>query len=593
MSMLYLTMICGAIAFQEPADTGAVAIGQTLRVVSVRDVDGVEHPLRTLMGQKGAVLVFVSIECPMSNEYLGTLNELAGHFGPKGISTILVAPNETERPADIAAYAKAHGLIPPVFRDTDQAMVRLLGAEVTPEAALIDDEYVLRYRGRIDDRYAARLKRRGQPGREDLREAINDLLAGQAIRTSSTLPLGCPIVKRVVRRPASGGTATFNRDISSILQQHCQDCHRPGQAAPFALLHYDQAVKWADEIQRVTAQRIMPPWKPLPGHGKFRNERRLSASEIAAIGDWAQAGLPEGNPGDRPVPREFPNDDWQLGTPDVVLTMPEEFDVPATGPDIYRQFAIPTHMTDDRWLMATEFRPGNRRVVHHATFFLDFTARSRQLDAADPKPGFGQLGFKPTGSIGAWAMGSQPFALPDGVGMQLPKGADLVLQIHYHPSGRSEKDRSRLGLYFATKPVQQQFSVFSIAGFRIAWPANDPRIQVTGESVVPFDIDLISVLPHMHFLGREFRLTAILPDGRTRPLIYIDDWEFNWNENYVYGDPIRLPRGTRLRLESLYDNSSANPFNPNSPPAKVYLGEHLTDEMCVAYLGITTAPHPK
>jgi hypothetical protein len=467
--------------------------------------------------------------------------------------------------------------------------VQLFGAKFTPEAFLVDGESVLRYHGRIDDRYAARLKRRGQPGREDLREAIEDVLAGRTVRVSETESLGCPILTPVAPRSVPGNAVTFNRDVLRILQNRCQECHRPGQAAPFALLNYAQALKWADEIRRVTEQGIMPPWKPVAGHGEFRNERRMTDDEISTIAAWVEAGRPEGEPSDRPAPREFPADDWQLGTPDVVLTMPDEFEIPASGPDIYRQFAIPTGLTEDRWLMATEFRPGNRRVVHHATFFLDFTARSRQLDAADPTPGFGQVGFKPAGSIGAWAMGGQPVMLPDGVGMQLPKGADLVLQIHYHPSGRVEKDRSRLGLYFARKPVQQQFGVFSLAGFRLAWPADDARIRVTGESLVPRDVYVISILPHMHFLGREFKLTAVLPDGRVKPMIYIDDWEFNWNENFVYRKPMHLPRGTRLKLEAYYDNSSANPFNPNNPPKKVYLGEHLSDEMCVGFLGLTNS----
>ena len=346
------------------------------------------------------------------------------------------------------------------------------------------------------------------------------------------------------------GTVTFNRDVMPIVQTHCQTCHRPGEAAPFSLLTYRQAAKWASDIQLVTEKRIMPPWKAVPGFGEFRNERRLTDSEIATIAAWVEDGCPEGDRADLPPPREFPSGGWQLGEPDLVLSMSEEYEIYASGRDIYRHFVIPTGLTEDRWVTATEFRSGNPRVAHHAIFFTDTTGRARRMDADDPQPGFGRrLGFMPREHIGFWAVGTEPAPLPDGVGMRLPKGADVVLQVHYHPSGKPERDRSSLGIYFAKKPVEKEFFFLPVIGWRFQWPAGDDHIPATGRLVLPADIHAISVFPHMHLLGKEFKMTATLPDESTTPLVYIREWDFNWQQFYTYQSPLALPKGTRIEVE--------------------------------------------
>ena len=236
---------------------------------------------------------------------------------------------------------------------------------------------------------------------------------------------------------------TFNKDVARILWNNCASCHRPGQIAPFSLLTYHDAAKRADFIKDITKDRRMPPWKAEQGFGEFRDARRLSDKDIDTLARWAAAGVPEGDPHDLPAPRHF-TDGWQLGTPDLILQMNKPFAVPAGGPDIYRNFIIPIPIDQNRTIAAVEFRPGNRRVVHHALFFLDALGRARKRDGEDGKPGyasFGGIGVLPTGSLGGWAPGTMPRRLPDGTGMFLAKGSDLVLSIHYHPDGKEEVDQ--------------------------------------------------------------------------------------------------------------------------------------------------------
>jgi hypothetical protein len=521
----------------------------------------------------------------MSNSYLQPLMEIAHDFESRGLHIVLVNPSIHATRDQITRHAHEYGIRLPVLHDPELKLADLLGARITPETFLIDARWVLRYRGRVDDQYVTRLKRRQQRSRNDVRQAIEELLDGKPISVPSTEPLGCPIFRPVAPNPAKG-PVTFNRDIMPILQARCQACHRPGQAAPFSLMNYRQAAQWAEDIERETAARRMPPWKPVAGFGEFRDEQRLTDGEVETIAAWVRADLAEGARDDLPSPRQFPTGGWQLGEPDLVLTM-EEFEVYATGRDIIRQFVVPTELQDDKWVTAVEFHAGNARVAHHAIFFTDTSGRARQLDAEDPEPGFSRFGFAPTGGIGGWAVGTQPQPLPEGVGMQLAKNADIVVQMHYHPTGKVEKDQSSLGVYFAKSPVKKPLATIPVFGWRFQWPAGEERIKTTGRFRVPVDLHALSVFPHMHMLGREFKMHATLPDGSVVPLIQIDDWDFNWQQSYMYKSAIGLPKGTTIDLESYADNSSKNPVNPNNPPRAINFGEQSTDEMCLGFVGCT------
>jgi mono/diheme cytochrome c family protein len=383
---------------------------------------------------------------------------------------------------------------------------------------------------------------------------------------------------------------TFNKHVAPILFKHCAGCHRPGEIGPFPLLTYKDAAKRADFLKDVTAERRMPPWKAEPNYGDFHDVRRLSDAEIKTLAAWADSGAREGDAKDLPPTPKFP-EGWQLGTPDLVLKMPKAFAVPAGGRDVFRCFVIPTGLTEDRTVAAVEFRPGNRRVVHHALFFLDSAGTARKKAGDDPASSFasfGGVGFLPTGSLGGWAPGAMPRRLPDGTGLFLRKVSDLVLQIHYHPSGKAEEDQSTLGIYFTKKPAETRVSSVPLVNRRLYIPAGAERHKVTTSFTIPVDVHAMGISPHMHLVGREMKVVATLPDGKKQPLIWIKDWDFNWQGQYLFAKPLALPKGTKIDLEAYYDNSSKNLRNPNNPPKLVRWGEQTTDEMCLCFLQVVT-----
>jgi hypothetical protein len=389
----------------------------------------------------------------------------------------------------------------------------------------------------------------------------------------------------------TAGVPTYNKDIAPLLWKNCAGCHRAGEIGPFSLLTYKDAAKRARYLAEVTESRRMPPWKPEPGFGTFHDERRLSDSEIRTIADWATGGAPEGDPKDLPPTPRFP-EGWQLGAPDLVLKASEPFDVPAQGRDIYRCFVIPIPIDSNKTVAAFEFRPGNRKVVHHALLYLDSTGAAREKDKSDPGPGyasFGGPGILPTGGLGGWAPGAMPRLLPDGMGKFIRKGSDLVLQVHYHPDGKAEKDESVVGIYFTKKPARKIVGGIAVRTRSLDIPQGESHYHTTARSEpLPVDALAIAIAPHMHYIGTEMKVVAEAPDGTTTPLIWIKDWDFNWQGQYQYNVPITLAKGTVIKLDAYYDNSAANPHNPSKPPKRVRWGEQTTDEMCLLGVQVVT-----
>jgi hypothetical protein len=379
---------------------------------------------------------------------------------------------------------------------------------------------------------------------------------------------------------------TFSNQVVRVFQRHCQSCHRPGEVAPFSLTSYRDAHARSGDILEAVESRYMPPWKAVPGHGEFADVRRLSDDEIRLIARWVAAGAPEGDRRELPPPRTFPTG-WALGTPGAVLGMQEPFPVPARTKDIYRCFTVPMRLPGDlRMIRASEVLPGNRKVVHHVQTFLDVTGRSLELDAAEPGPGytcFGGPGFDSAGGLGGWAPGLPPLAIPAGVAWRIPAGARLVMQVHYHnPADAPATDQTRIGLHFAAGPFDRRLRLVRALAWNFVIPAGEPRASVIARAPVQENMEAISVFAHMHLLGRQMTVTAHLPDGTTRPLLRIDDWDFDWQLRYEYARPVPLPGGSRIDAECVYDNSAANPRNPSRPPRIVTSGFETTDEMCQA-----------
>lgn len=386
---------------------------------------------------------------------------------------------------------------------------------------------------------------------------------------------------------------TYSKDVARIIQKNCEGCHRPGQIGPFSLTNFKEVSAFKAEIKRVTEARIMPPWSAVPGHGEFKDERRLSEADIATLARWVDAGAPMGNPKDMPAKAVF-NDNWAFGEPDLIYKMPEAFSLSGNGVDEYRCFVIPSGLTEDKFIRGVEVRPGNRKIVHHVRTFADATGEARKLDAADPKPGFDcSLGmaaaYKRIG-IGGWAPGLAAQLRPEDTGVLFPKGTDVVMEIHYHKNGLAESDLSTIGVYLNKGPVAHIAKSVPIANPFIKIPAGESRHAERASYTFRKDVIATSVLPHMHLLGNEMTMTAVFPDGTRKPLVWAKPYDFNWQTNYVFKEPMFLPAGTKVEVVGFYNNSESNPKNPSKPLKEIRWGEGTTEEMLVGFISYYDAP---
>ena len=385
---------------------------------------------------------------------------------------------------------------------------------------------------------------------------------------------------------------TFSDEVVRILQNRCQTCHRPGEHAPFSLLTYRDAYDKKDDLRDAVHARVMPPWKPVPGFGDFLEPRRLSDAELATLLRWVEAGAPEGDPAKLPPPLVF-SEGWKLGPPDHVIEMAEPYTVAGRASDVYRCFVIPTSFPEDRWVTKVEWAPGDRKLVHHILSYIDTTSAAEALDRRDPGPGyacFGGPGFNPAGGLSGWAPGIQPRVMADGVGMLLPKGARVVVQMHYNNNEpESRTDRTRAGLHFAKGPIDKRQRSIAALNRTFTIPAGERRYEVRASwtDYLGRDLHANTITPHMHLLGREMKVTATYPDGTVRSLVYVDDWDFNWQGMYTFAQPVPLPSGTRIDMVAVFDNSAANLRQPSRPPRPVGWGEGTTDEMAIVFLGVT------
>jgi hypothetical protein len=383
--------------------------------------------------------------------------------------------------------------------------------------------------------------------------------------------------------PASQAAVTFNHDIAPVIYGNCTRCHRPGEAAPFSLLSYQDAQKKGKTIAKVTASHTMPPWKAEEASFAYRDERRLSAAQIALLQAWVKDGMPEGDPKEKPEPPKFASG-WQLGEPDLVVEMPAAFHVPADGPDIYRNIGVPSGLTENKWVTAIDMRPSARAVVHHVLYFADPTGHSHERQQGT-EPGFGGMrAGNATIHLGGWAVGGQPSFFPEGLALRLPKGSDLVVQYHFHPTGKPEAEKSLIGLYFAKQAPNRtlariqmppHYSLFS--GLDI--PAGEKDFVIRDNYTLPVAVDGVGLSAHAHYLAKQMKMTATLPGGEVKTLLLIKDWDFAWQDKYYFKQFVPLPAGTRLDAEIHWDNSADNPHNPSTPPIHVTWGEESKDEM--------------
>jgi peroxiredoxin len=521
------------------------------------------------------VLLFLGADCPLAKLYAPRLASMYSHYGPRGVVFVGIDSNTHDGLSDVRRYVRTHALPFPLLKDPGGRVAALLGATRNPEVFMLNQARAVRYRGRIDDQYTP-TTHRAAPTRGDLAIALDEVLESRPVSVPKTEPAGC-FISRMSPSPKTA-PVTYTRDVVPILNRHCVVCHRRGQVAPFPLTSYRAAAGWAGTIREVVAEGRMPPWSADPGHGRFANDPSLSPDEKRLLLEWIDSGCAKGDPADLPPPPEFPRV-WTLGAPDVVVPMPAPFTVPADGVVEYQFFEVDPGFTKDTWIRAAEVRPGNRAVVHHCTVFL------KPPDAPDVTEQ-GRLGSY---CLAAMALGTPPTLLPPGMAKLVPAGWHLEFVIHYTPVGSGQTDRTSLGLWLADpKTVQREVATKLMVDPGLRIPAHAAAHEITQTWKVGDDLLVLALFPHMHLRGKSFRYEVDYPDGTTEVLLNVPRYDFNWQHRYELAEPKRLPKGTLMRCTAVYDNSGANPNNPD-PSATVRAGQQSWDEMFNGYWDVALA----
>lgn len=531
--------------------------------------DGAVISLDGLKDKQAVVVVFVGTECPINNAYLPTLAALHQEYSSRGVQFLAVNSNLQDTPARVAEHARKGDIPFPVLKDPGSAVADLFGARRTPEVFLLDAKHIVRYRGRIDDQFGIGF-RRPQPTRRDLAEALDEVLAGKPVTVPETRVAGC-----VIARPVKAGgeqVVSYTKDVAAILQKNCQECHRPGQIGPMALLTYGDAVAWSQTIGEVLQEGRMPPWLADPRFGRFDNDRRLSQKERDTLLAWVAQGCPKGDDRDLPAPREF-TPGWSVGKPDVVFTMREAFEVPVAagkGGVPYQYFEVPTGFTEDRWVVRAEAKAGDPSVVHHIIVFIVPPGETFH----PRKPGNRVLcGVAP---------GDTALRLLPGVAKLVPARSTLVFQMHYTPNGKATADRSSVGLIFAKAPPERSALTLAVLNPTFHIPPGDPNYEVEATFRFKEDGHILGFMPHMHLRGKDFLYEAIQTDGKKEVLLSVPRYDFAWQGSYRLAKPYPMPKGSKLHCVAHFDNSAGNPNNPD-PTKEVRWGDQTWEEMMIGW----------
>ncbi len=519
------------------------------------------------------VLAFLGTECPLAKLYGKRLQRLQDEFADKGLKVVAINSNEQDTLSEMRQYLDDQEVRFPFLKDSRHTVANQIGATRTPEVFLLDRQRMVRYQGRIDDQYAVGSSRNA-PQEHFLKNAIEELLTGKQVSAPKVDAVGCLFGRT---KASEGDAVTYTNQISRILQNRCVECHRDGQIGPFSMTKYEDVAAWAEMIDEVVQAGRMPPWHADPSVGTFTNDRHLTDEEKSLIKRWVATGATEGEPEDRPEPRAFVAG-WQLPKlPDLVIPMADRpFQIPAEGVVKYQYFAADPGFIEDKYIRGCQVMPGNHKVVHHILIF------------AMP-PGKGVLSVGDDGFLFAYVPGLQAQLLPQGMAKRIPAGSKLLFQVHYTPIGTPEEDLSSLGIIFADpKEITHEVFTAGAVNKRLEIPPHEANyVSEATSREMPVDCELLSMSPHMHVRGNKFYYEAVFPDGTRRPLLNVPVYDFNWQTDYRLRQPIKLPKGTTIHCVAGFDNSAANPANPD-PDARVRWGDQTLDEMLIGYFTVIT-----
>lgn len=546
------------------------------------DLDGRTRGWREGSGERGTVLVLTSLTCPLCQKLAPEIARVEARARGVGFGVVHVALGGLDSADDLRAHVERLQLAGLVLRDERGALAELLDARTTTEVFVVDSRGTLRYRGAVNDQYGLGFALEA-PRQRYLDDALRALIRSEEPAITATTAPGCAVERDTTTASSAASDVTYTRDIARLVQNNCLECHRSDGVAPFALDGYDAVAGRASMLQAVVEDGTMPPW--FAAHdsgGPWSNDRSLTAHERRLFAQWIAAGKPLGDEAELPLPRQFGVSGWKLGEPDAVYALPEAFRVPAEGTVEYQYTAVPTGLTEDRWVTSIEVRPGAPEVVHHVlAYALPGEAfedgRLKRWDLLDERRGF----------FAAWAPGSEPVVYPEGHARELRAGTVLMFELHYTPNGRAALDRSSIGVRFAPEdPTWRPERIVRTAGISnrsIRIPAGAAQHRETSTGVAARTMHVHAFMPHMHLRGKAFRFDRVAADGARTTLLDVPRYDFNWQLRYQLADPLTLDAGARIDIAGLFDNSTRNAANP-APERSIGWGPETKDEMLIGFV---------
>jgi hypothetical protein len=564
----------------QPVNANQLGVGRLAPDVAFTDLAGKSHRLSSVPVERAVVIAMTSTSCPLSKKYLPTLASLAGQYSERGISWILVNPIPADREDDMQRAAASLGGHALYVRDGECVLAKALGAMTTTDVIVLDRSRTILFHGAVDDQYGFGYSN-DQPRRNYLAEALDAILDNKPLPIAATESPGCAL--DLGEDAAEPVDITFHNRVSRIVQANCVECHRDGGVGPFSLVSYEDVAGHAGMIKQVLELGTMPPWFAAPvtdASGKilpspWANDRSLSEADKGDLLAWIDGGKQLGNSRDAVQPHAF-NTGWLIGTPDAVFEFPRAVPVKATGMMPYENVVVETKLDSDKWIQAIEVQAGDRSVVHHMLIYLLAPGRdavSLKEEAEDEKNGF----------WGIYVPGNSTLVYPEGFARLLPQGVSLRCQVHYAPSGMATTDQSRIGVVFAKQPPKHEVRVVGIGNPKMAIPPGAENHREEGLLKLPYDIEVLSFLPHMHLRSKACRYRVVTPSGETRTLLDIPRYDFEWQLLYRYREPQKVSRGESIKFTGWFDNSKNNPANPD-PTKTVHWGKQLNDEMHLGYV---------
>jgi len=575
------------LAAPSPRDARNLGVGRYISDTSGDDLAGKKTSWQSGRGERLTVIALTSVTCPLCKKFAPSLARLESSYAGKGVKFVYINVSGEDSADDMRRQIKDQGFKGLYLDDNDRSIVAMLGAKTTTEAFVVDAANTLVYRGAVSDQYGTNFTL-DAPRVRFLENALDAALEGRRPVVGATSSPGCAIEPVGLRvDPARAGTITYARDVSRIMQNNCVECHRAGGVGPFALDSFEAVSRRANTIRAVTQGGTMPPWFAAPMHGKggadsgspWANDRSLSDAEKQAIVAWIDAGKPEGDRAELPVPRTFTDSEWRIGKPDAIYQLPEPIRIKADGFMAYQNVVVPTNLAEDRWVKAVQIVPTDPSVVHHVLVF------ALDEDAAKDPETRRRLGADESGGYwAAYVPGNDSMVFPAGFAKRLTARSSLLFQIHYTPNGTATQDQLRLGVVFTDEAPKHLVRTAAVADLQLEIPPGASSHRESASIRLPADAKILAFMPHMHVRGKAYRYEFEPVDGGgRRTVLDIPQYDFNWQLRYDLREPLDAPRGSTIHGTAWYDNSTANPANPD-PTKTVRWGSQTYDEMMLGYV---------